>query len=70
MPLLEIIESKKYFKNDVEGIEYSRTIDVYCIENIELKKQELKLINFESRSLDNTDYVKAKDFLKRVKKNY
>ena len=67
-PISEIKETKLYFKNDSIGIEYIRSIDVFENQNIDSLKVELLKKPFTSKPLNNIDYIKNKNRLKRMKK--
>lgn len=66
--ILEIVETKLYFKNDSVGIEYIRRIDVFENENIDSLKTELRKKPFTNKPLNNVDYEKKKATIKRMRK--
>jgi hypothetical protein len=67
-PINEIEESKKYFKNDSIGIEYSRKIDVFSNQNIDSLKNELQKKPFEEKMLTKEDNMKEYARLKKMQK--
>lgn len=69
-PFVEVYESKKFFKNDSLGVEYYKELEVFKDDDIQTKKEELSLIEFETKALNNSDFMKEKKLLTRVKKNH
>jgi hypothetical protein len=68
-PYATLIDSKTYFKNETEGINLIRKMNVYKSDNIKDLKKKLNKIEFETKNLNADDYIRMKEKFARVTKN-
>ena len=67
-PYATLIESRTYFKNETEGINLIRKINIYKTDKIEVVRKKLNKLEFESKNLNGKDYIRIKEKLNRITK--
>jgi hypothetical protein len=68
-PYATLIDSRTYFKNETEGINLTRTINIYKTDKIEDVRKKLNKLEFETKNLNGEDYIQLKEKLDRITKN-
>ena len=67
-PYATLIDSKTYFKNETEGINLIRKINIYETDKIEDVRKKLNELKFETKNLNGEDYIRMKEKLDRITK--
>ena len=67
-PYAILIDSKTYFKNETEGINLTRKINIYETDKIEDVRKKLNKLEYETKNLDGEDYIQMKEKIDRVTK--
>lgn len=68
-PYATLIDSKTYFKNETEGINLIRKINIYETDKIEDVRIKLNKLEFETKNLNEEDYIRMKEKFDRITKN-
>jgi len=68
-PYATLIDSRTYFKNENEGINLIRKMNIYKPDKIENIKKKLNKLEFESKNLNADDYIRIKEKFSRITKN-
>lgn len=67
-PIGNIREEQEYYKNETEGVRFSREIEYFTTEEIDSLKRVLKTFHFDEIALTNKDYLKRLEHYNRIKK--
>jgi hypothetical protein len=68
-PYGTLVDSRTYFKNENEGINLTRKVNIYESDKIEDIKKELNKLEFETKNLNGEDYIRLKEKFERITKN-
>lgn len=68
-PYATLIDSRTYFKNETEGINLIRKINIYETDKIEDVRKKLNELQFEIKNLTGEDYIRMIENLDRINKN-
>ena len=67
-PYATLIDSRTYFKNENEGINLIRKINIYETDKIKDVRKRLNKLEFETKNLNEEDYIRMKEKLDRITK--
>lgn len=67
-PYAALVDSRTYFKNETEGINFIRQIDFYETDKIEDIQKKLNKLEFETKNLNGEDYIRLKEKFDRITK--
>jgi hypothetical protein len=68
-PYATLIDSRTYFKNESEGINSIRKVNIYETDKIEDVRKKLNKLEFETKNLNGKDYIRMKEKFDRITKN-
>jgi hypothetical protein len=68
-PYATLIDSRTYFKNETEGINSIRKVNVYETDKIEDVRKKLNKLDFETKNLNEEDYIRMKEKFDQITKN-
>ncbi|MCG1037663.1 hypothetical protein [Polaribacter sargassicola] len=67
-PYAILLDSKTYFKNETEGINFTRKLNIYENDKIENIRKKLNKLEFETKKLNKEDYIRLKEKFDRITK--
>ncbi|MDO5971279.1 hypothetical protein Q4Q35_15835 [Flavivirga aquimarina] len=67
-PYATLIDSRTYFKNETEGINLIRKVNIYETDKIEDVRKKLNKLKFETKNLNGDDYIRMKEKFYRITK--
>ncbi|MET2984506.1 hypothetical protein [Aureibaculum conchae] len=67
-PYATLIDSRTYFKNETEGINLIRKVNIYETDKIEDVRKKLNKLEFETKNLNGDDYIRMKEKFDRITK--
>ena len=65
-PYATLVDSRTYFKNETEGINLIRQVNIYETDKIEEIKKKLNKLEFETKILNGEDYIRLKEKFDRI----
>ena len=68
-PYATLVDSRTYFKNETEGINLIRKVNIYETDKIEDIKKKLNKMEFETKNLNGEDYLRLKEKFDRITRN-